>query len=255
MLIVEDNTDMRKYIAGYFKNDYRIIEAGNGKAGVEKAVEHIPDIIISDVMMPVMDGYGLCEKVKTDERTSHIPVILLTARAAKESRLEGLGTGADDFITKPFDRDELQVRVKNLIEQQRKLSEYYRKEFEIIREDLKESALTMDEKFLNKVKTVVEKNLSNPEYGVEEFASDMALSRFQLHRKLSALLNQSTTEFIRTIRLNFAIGLLKKRTGTISEIAYDAGFNNPTYFSISFKKQFGVSPSEYLNRLDHEDNS
>ena len=255
MLIVEDNTDMRKYIAGYFKNDYRIIEAGNGKAGVEKAVEHIPDIIISDVMMPVMDGYGLCEKVKTDERTSHIPVILLTARAAKESRLEGLGTGADDFITKPFDGDELQVRVKNLIEQRRKLSEYYRKEFEIIREDLKESALTMDEKFLNKVKTVVEKNLSNPEYGVEEFASDMALSRFQLHRKLSALLNQSTTEFIRTIRLNFAIGLLKKRTGTISEIAYDAGFNNPTYFSISFKKQFGVSPSEYLNRLDHEDNS
>jgi len=182
--------------------------------------------------------------------TSHIPVILLTARAAKESRLEGLEIGADDFITKPFDGEELQVRVKNLIEQRKKLSEIYRKDFEVIRKNQKVHIPSMDEKFLQKVKTVVEKNMSDPEYGVEKFASDMALSRFQLHRKLSALINQSITEFIRTIRLNYAIELLKKRTGTISEIAYDAGFNNPTYFSISFKKQFGISPKEYLNQLD-----
>jgi len=250
LLIVEDNPDMRTFIRGFFDNEFKILEAGDGQDGLKIAVNRIPDMIISDVMMPKMDGYEFCKKIKSDEKTSHIPVILLTARAAKESRLEGLEIGADDFITKPFDGEELQVRVKNLIEQRKKLSEIYRKDFEVIRKNQKVHIPSMDEKFLQKVKTVVEKNMSDPEYGVEKFASDMALSRFQLHRKLSALINQSITEFIRTIRLNYAIELLKKRTGTISEIAYDAGFNNPTYFSISFKKQFGISPKEYLNQLD-----
>jgi len=250
ILIVEDNHDMRQYIRGYLDQTYQVIEAEDGQQGLERGIEQIPDMIISDVMMPKMDGYEFCQKIKTDERTSHIPVILLTARASKESRLEGLETGADDFITKPFDGEELQVRVKNLINQRKKLSEHYRKDFEMFHISGAEKALSMEEKFLQKAKAVVEKNLSNPEYGVKTFASDMALSRFQLHRKLSALVNQSTTEFIRTIRLNYAISLLKKRAGTISEIAYDAGFNNPTYFSISFKKQYGISPTEYLNQLD-----
>jgi len=248
--IVEDNPDMRSFIRGYFEKSYEIIESENGLDGLNSAREHIPTIIISDVMMPKMDGYAFCDKIKTDERTCHIPLILLTARASKDSRLEGLGTGADDFITKPFDGEELQLRVKNLIDQRKKLSEYYRKDFKVIPENLAKQVFSMDQKFLHKAKATVEKNLSDSEYGVEDFASDMALSRSQLHRKLIALVNQSITEFIRTIRLNYAIGLLEKRVGTISEIAYDSGFNNLTYFSISFKKQYGISPSEYLNQID-----
>ena len=252
LLIVEDNEDMRSYIRMYFKKEFQIIEAFDGADGYNKSTEHIPDIIISDVMMPNIDGNEFCKKVKSDERTSHIPVILLTARASKESRIEGLEKGADDFITKPFDGEELQVRVKNLIDQRKILSERYRLGFEIIKSEIPEHALSMDEQFLKKAETVVESNLSNPEYGVVNFASDMALSRVQLHRKLRALVDQSVTEFIRTIRLNFAIGLLQRKAGTISEIAYDAGFNNPTYFTISFKKKYGISPSDYLNRLDKD---
>jgi len=252
LLIVEDNEDMRSHIRMYFEKEFQIIEAFDGADGYKKSTEHIPDIIISDVMMPNMDGNEFCKKVKTDERTSHIPVILLTARASKESQIEGLETGADDFITKPFDGEELQVRVKNLIDQRKILIERYSLGFEIIKSEIPEHTLSMDEQFLKKAETVVESNLSNPEYGVVKFASDMALSRVQLHRKLRALVDQSVTEFIRTIRLNFAIGLLRRRAGTISEIAYDAGFNNPTYFTISFKKKYGISPSDYLNRLDKD---
>jgi DNA-binding response OmpR family regulator/two-component sensor histidine kinase len=254
LLIVEDNPGMRSFIRGYFQESYEIIESGNGQDGLEKALHHIPDIIISDVMMPKLDGYAFCQAIKTDERTCHIPLILLTARASRESRLEGLEKGADDFVIKPFDGEELQARVKNLIDQRKKLSEHYRKDFEALRDSDKETILSLDEKFLHKAKAMVEKSLSNPEYGVGGFASDMALSCFQLHRKLTALMNQSATEFIRTIRLNYAIRLLKNRAGTISEIAYDAGFNNPTYFSISFKKQFGISPSEYLAQLEQNEN-
>jgi signal transduction histidine kinase/ligand-binding sensor domain-containing protein/CheY-like chemotaxis protein len=250
LLIVEDNPDMRTFIRGYFEDSYQVLEAENGEEGLTTAIEQIPDVIVSDVMMPKMDGYAFCQKLKTDEKTSHIPVILLTARATKESRMEGLETGADDFITKPFDGEELQVRVQNLVDQRKKLSEHFRKKFELIAAKPSDAPLSRDEKFLIKAQSVVEANLSNPDYGVENFASDMALSRYHLHRKLKALVEQSTTEFIRTIRLTFAINLLKNRAGTISEIAYDAGFNNPTYFTISFKKKYGISPSEYLDRLE-----
>ena len=250
LLIVDDNTDLRNYMKGFLNKEYYIMEAKDGVEGYEKSKEKIPDLIISDLMMPKMDGYELCNKLKSDERTCHIPLIILTARVSRESRLEGLEVGADDFITKPFDGEELLVRVKNLIDQRKRLGEHYRKEFEIVQEIGKEHVLTMDEKFLQKARDLVENNISNAEYGVDQFASDMALSRFQLHRKLSALLNQSTTEFIRTIRLNYAVVLLKERAGTISEVAYDAGFNNPSYFSTTFKKHFGISPSEYLEKLD-----
>ena len=179
-------------------------------------------------------------------------MIILTALASRESRLEGLEIGADDFIMKPFDGEELQIRVKNLIDQRIKLSQHYIKNFEFIQEDRREHILSLEEKFLKKATSMVEKNLSNSEYGVENFASDMALSRYQLHRKLKALVSQSTTEFIRLIRLKYSVRLLYENEGTISEIAYKAGFNNPTYFSSSFKKQYGLSPTEYLNgRKNH----
>lgn len=249
LLIVEDNTDMRNYIRGFFEEEYQVMEAGDGQEGLSMATEHIPDVIISDVMMPRMDGYAFSHKIKTDEKTCHIPVILLTARASKESRLEGLETGVDDFITKPFDGEELQARVRNLVNQRKKLREIYSKSLEVNLESASETMFSMDEKFLKKAQSVVEANLSDPEFGVDRFASDMALSRVQLHRKLKALVDQPVTEFIRTIRLNYAVALLQKRTGNISEIAYDAGFNSPAYFTISFKKKYGISPSDYLKKL------
>jgi len=255
LLIVEDNSDMRTYIRGYFENEFHVVEAVDGADGYEKSTENIPDIIISDVMMPNMDGNEFCSKVKADERTSHIPVILLTARVSKESRMEGLETGADDFITKPFDGDELQVRVNNLIDQRKRLRAVLERKIQKSQSksklDFEDIEITsMDDTFLQKAKGVAENNLSNPEYTIEDFASAMALSRSQLHRKLKALINSSGTDFINTIRMNYAIELLQKKAGTISEIAYDAGFNNPNYFSKIFRRKFGVSPSEYQNNIE-----
>jgi signal transduction histidine kinase/DNA-binding response OmpR family regulator len=243
LLIVEDNADVRDYICDYLEADYQIIEAIDGEDGLVKSIEKIPDLIISDVMMPKMDGYELCRKLKTDERTSHIPVILLTARAGGESKVEGLETGADDYIIKPFDAHELQVRVKNLIEQRRRLRERFRKEMIL---EPKEFAVTsMDEQFLQKAMAVVEQNLSDAEFSTDEFARRVAMSRSQLHRKLHALTGQSTHEFIRTYRLKRAAQLLQHHAGTVSEICYDVGFNSLSHFAKAFREQFGQSPSEY----------
>jgi signal transduction histidine kinase/DNA-binding response OmpR family regulator/predicted GH43/DUF377 family glycosyl hydrolase len=250
LLIVEDNADMRSYIKGYFENEFHIIEANDGVEGYEKSTEHIPDIIISDVMMPNMDGIEFCEKIKKDERTSHIPVILLTARASKESRMEGLETGADDFITKPFDGDELQVRVKNLINQRMRLSAVLerkiQKNYPDSKPDFEDSGITsMDERFLQNVFNVVEEHYADPQFNVDAFSKAVGLSKMQLHRKISALTRHSPGEFIRTYRLNVAAQLVKKQSGTIAEIAYDVGFNSPSYFAECFRKQFGLPPSEY----------
>jgi DNA-binding response OmpR family regulator len=194
-------------------------------------------------MMPKMDGYELCRKLKTDERTSHIPVILLTARAGGESKVEGLETGADDYIIKPFDARELQVRVKNLIEQRRKLRERFRKEITLQPKDI--AITSMDEQFLKKSMDVVEQNLSDPEFSTEMFAKKVAMSRAQMNRKLRALTGQSTHEFIRAYRLMRAAQLLQHRAGTVSEICYDVGFNSLSHFAKAFREQFGQSPSEF----------
>ncbi len=253
LLIVEDNVDMRHYIRGFFAETFKIIEAENGEKGLEQAIKQIPDIIISDVMMPVMDGYELCRKIKTDERTSHIPLILLTARSSGADKIEGLETGADDFVIKPFEGRELQVRVKNLIDLRKKLQQKFVKNVE--KPGFSEwkklpgnSITSYDKKFLQKAVGVVEEHLQEPEFSVEQFASDMALSRVQLHRKLRALINQSATEFIRTIRLNTAAVLLINKTANISEICYDVGFNNHAYFTSCFHKKFGMTPTEYSNQ-------
>ncbi len=246
LLIVEDNDDLRSYIRSYLMIDYKIHEATDGEKGLAKAIDKIPDLVISDVMMPKMDGMELCKKLKTDERTSHIPVILLTAKAALEDRLEGLETGADDFITKPFDPQELQVRVKNLIKQRKKLQQIFSN---IIGspEYLAANAITsMDKKFIQKVTEVIERNLQDAEFKVEHFGIEMNMSRMQLHRKLKALTNYSPGEYIRFIRLNKAAVMLKENAGNIAEIAYDVGFNNPSYFSECFKKQFGKLPSDFI---------
>jgi len=249
ILIVEDNSDLRLYIRGYLDQTYRVIEASDGKIGLEQAIENIPDLIISDVMMPEMDGFELSAKLKNDERTSHIPVILLTARASMESKIEGLETGADDFLTKPFDPQELLVRIRNLIDQRQKLKDIYVKESGagrfLVSEKPAGELLSMDEQFLRKVKRIVENHISESAFGVEDFAFEVNLSRVQLHRKLKALIDLSASDYIRTLRLNKAAELIAHKTANIAEIAYDVGFTNPSHFSESFKKHFGVLPSEF----------
>ncbi|MFQ5648942.1 MAG: ATP-binding protein [bacterium] len=243
LLIVEDNADVRSYIRDYLESNYQIMEAVDGEEGFERSVDTIPDLIISDVMMPKMNGYELCRKLKTDERTSHIPIILLTARAGGESKVEGLETGADDYIIKPFDARELQVRVKNLIAQRHKLRERFRKEAIL---EPKEIAVTsMDEQFLRKAMDIIEQNLSDPEFSTERFARQVAMSRSQLHRKLHALTDHSTHEFIRVYRLKRAAELLQHQAGTVTEICYDVGFNSLSHFAKAFREQFGQSPSEF----------
>ncbi len=248
LLIVEDNAVMRSFICSYLDKLYNIIESVDGVDGFEKATTEIPDLILSDVMMPGMDGMEFCRKIKTDERTSHIPVILLTARAAIEDKLEGLETGADDFITKPFHSHELLVRIKNLIFQRHKLREQFIKEFDIAAQMMSKDLLSMDRQFLQKAKEVIEENISNFEFNVEMFAKAMGLSRTQLHRKLKALINQSASDFLKAIRLNQAANLLKSKSGNITQIAFEVGFNNLSYFSKCFRDQFGMLPSEYANQ-------
>jgi len=250
ILIVEDNTDLRLYIRTFLDQSYQVIEAEDGRQGFERALEHIPDLIISDVMMPQMDGYELCIKLKTNELTSHIPVILLTARASKESKIEGLETGADDFIVKPFDSDELIIRIKNLLDQRKRLSR-------LIEERIQKSVVpgylsiedsnitSMDEQFLKKAFDTMKENYSDPEFNVEEFSQEMNMSRNQLHRKIKALTRHTAVEFIRSYRLNRAAEFIKKKSATIAEIAYDVGFSSPSYFSECFQKQFGILPSDY----------
>ena len=254
ILIIENNPDLRSYIRGQLERNYNILEAYDGKQGFSKAVDFIPDLILSDVMMPEMDGYELCARVKSDERTSHIPLVLLTARAAPESRIEGLETGADDFITKPFDPEELHIRIRNLIKQRKRLKEKFLRDIHLegIQDGSKnddEALVSIDQKFLVRARETVKKYLSDESFDITIFSSEMNLSRTQLHRKLRALIDQSATEFIRTVRLNHAATLLKHKTGNISEIALDVGFSNPGYFAECFKKQFSILPSEYAKKF------
>ena len=245
-LVVEDNPDMRSYIREFLVQFYQVIEAVDGKDGFEKAADLIPDIIISDVMMPEMDGFQFCEKIKTDERTSHIPVILLTAKSSGESKLEGLETGADDYLTKPFDTSELNARIKNLIEQRCKLRERYGKEITLEPQQI--AITSADANFLQKIMDAIEQHIGEPEFKVAELAIEVGMSRSQLFRKLKALTDQTPLEFIHKIKLKRAAALLANHSGNISEIAYQVGFNNPAYFAECFRKLYGMPPSEYLTR-------
>jgi signal transduction histidine kinase/ligand-binding sensor domain-containing protein/DNA-binding NarL/FixJ family response regulator len=248
VLVVEDNADLRTYIRSYLDTGNRILEAAEGQAGYDTALQTIPDLVITDVMMPGMDGMELCRKLKTDERTSHIPVIMLTALASLENRLEGLETGADDFITKPFEPQELSVRVNNLILQRQRLREKHWRDFELLGRLPGAAAVSLEQQFLQKARKIVEENLSDPGFGVTEFSQAMNLSRVQLHRKLKGLINQPASIFIRTIRLMKAEEMLAAKSGNVSQVAYEVGFNNLSWFAECFRQQFGVLPSDYAGR-------
>ncbi|MFZ0454080.1 MAG: ATP-binding protein, partial [Ignavibacteriaceae bacterium] len=234
VLIVEDENDIRNFIKENIGKEYKILESENGKDGLKKSIEHIPDLIVSDIIMPEMNGIELCNKIKTDERTSHIPVILLTAKSSVDDKLEGLETGADDYLTKPFNISELQVRVSNLIEQRRKLRERFRREILLEPKDI--AVTSADEKFLYRISNIIEKHIADYNFTVDNFSREAGMSRMQLHRKLNAVTGQAAGDFIRNFRLKRAANLLKGRHGNIGEIAYDVGFNNPSYFSECFKK-------------------
>ena len=199
-------------------------------------------------MMPRMNGFELCRALKNDERTSHIPVVLLTARAAREDKLTGLDTGADGYLVKPFDREEVLAQVKTLIEQRRRLRACFRGP--VVLKPSEMGAAPMNEAFLNKVLAAVQDNLSDPEFDVERLGRAVGLSRSQLHRKLRALTNQPPTLMIRSIRLERAAELLRQRTGSVAEIAYIVGFSSQAYFAKCFREQFGCSPREYAQGTD-----
>lgn len=246
VLVIEDHADLRKYICDQLKNEYKVLEADNGADGLAKAEQEIPDIIISDVMMPKMDGYELCNSIKSNEKTNHIPVILLTAKASTENKLEGLETGADDYLVKPFNPEELKVRVRNLIKSRQELRKKFSAEMLLRPSDI--TVPSTQKVFLDKLTSTIESHLEDENFNVEIIGREIGMSRTQIHRKLKAITNQSATEFIRTFRLHRAAQLIDQDAGSFAEIAYQVGFKTQAYFCTSFQELFGCSPTEYKKR-------
>ena len=244
LLLIEDNADVRVYIKTILHTDYTILEAPNGEEGIEQAFERIPDLIISDVMMPKMNGYEVCRILKQDERTSHIPLILLTAKASVHSRIEGLQTEADLYLSKPFVPKELRLCIYNLIQSRVQLRERYQKQ--VVLKPSEVALNSVDEQFLERLMKVMETHYAYENFTVDQLSREMGMSRSQLHRKLEALTTESASQFIRTFRLQRAMALLKKNHASISEIAYKVGFASPSYFNRCFLKHYGVTPSTVL---------
>jgi DNA-binding response OmpR family regulator/signal transduction histidine kinase/ligand-binding sensor domain-containing protein len=243
LLIAEDNDEMRNYISDEFKSRYKIIAVPEGNTAYEMAINKIPDIIISDIMMPGIDGVELCRRLKTDERTCHIPIVLLTAKNTEESTIEGLENGADDYISKPFNMSILKVRVNNLLQSRLLLRKKFIKEPDASVKEISPSAA--DERFLKKAYEIVEKHLIDTDFDVQLFSSELGMSRAQLYRKIDAVSGQSVNEFIRIVRLKKAAELLLNSDLQISEIVEKVGFNSFAYFTKSFREYFGVTPSQY----------
>ncbi len=245
LLLVDDNADVRAYLRQVLTDAYRIQEATNGREGLAKAGELVPDLIICDLMMPQLDGFAFCQVLKNEATTDHIPVIMLTARADTDSRITGFERGADEYLTKPFHPVELRVRVQNLLSQRRKLRQRFSRELRLKPADV--VITSVEEQFLQRAIAVVEREMGHSGFTVEALAAELNLSRMQLHRKLKAISNQSATEFVRYLRLQRAADLLAGRSASVSEVAYQVGFESLSYFTRAFREQFGTLPSE-VNR-------
>lgn len=250
ILIIEDNHDLRFYLKDNLRHRYTVHEASNGEEGYQKVLSLFPDVVISDIVLPGMDGIEICKKIKTDRRTSHIPVILLTAHTANEQKISGFEAGADDYITKPFTFEILESRIRNLIRQRDALRKSFQKQIEI--EPSAVEVVSLDKKFIQKAIEIVEKNIDNTDFSVEELSHALNMSRVNLYKKLLSLTGKTPIEFIRTIRLKRAAQLLRGSQLTIAEISYRVGFNNPKYFTRYFKEEFGVLPSVYAQQQDDE---
>ncbi len=247
LLIVEDHVEVRQFIKQSFQHKYQIFEVENGKEGIEKAIEIIPDIILSDVRMPICNGIELCNTLKTNILTSHIPIILLTAGIGEENTLIGLKSGADEFIEKPFKFRILDAKISNLIEVRKRIRKKFQQDFLLKTSEI--GYEPTEEIFLNKIQEILDNELSNPDFNAINFAKKMNISRMQLHRKLNTYTGLSTTAFIRSQRLKQAIHLLKNSKIAISEVAYLVGFNTPSYFIKCFKDSYQMTPSEFIDSL------
>lgn len=250
ILVVEDNHDLRQFIIESFDGAYQFIESATGVEGYDKAIHEIPELIISDIMMPEMDGITMSVKIKKDIRTCHIPILFLTAKATEKSKLTGLETGAEDYLTKPFNKAELILKVRNILAARDKLRERLR--LELLKEAPSIIVQSSDEQFLVKVKEIVHQRLNDSQLGVDALCDEIGMSRTQLYRKISALTGYSINELIRKFRLKRAAQLLEQHWGGVSDIAYEVGFSNLSYFSKCFKEEFGASPSEYSHSKDRD---
>jgi ligand-binding sensor domain-containing protein/signal transduction histidine kinase/DNA-binding response OmpR family regulator len=244
VLLVEDNEVLRKFLIGGLQPYYKVLEAKNGNEGLCIAMKKIPDLIISDIMMPEMDGIELCHTLKNDEKTSHIPVILLTAKSDEADVMRGLEAGADDYFLKPVSSGKLLLRIEKLIDLRRKLRNHYSTKAQISPKEL--TLTSTDEKFLTKVQDIVDNELSNADFSSEEFSQKLGMSRMQLHRKLTALTGLSANVFIRDQRLKMAATRLKSNSGNVSEIAFEVGFSSPSYFIKCFRELYQMTPTEYI---------
>ena len=246
ILVVEDDEDIRKYIRKELESRYQVEEAVNGALGLSKAKKILPDLVITDVMMPEMTGTELCKRLKTDAETCHIPVIILTAQSDLEHRIEGLETGADSYIPKPFNVKHLNVRIEKLIALRQTLKERFSKSLNM---EAQEVTLTStDERLLQHAIDYIRENMEDPELSVENMSKALGMSRTHLHRKLKALTNQSPIEFIKVIRMKQAAYLLSTGKLSVSEVGYKVGYNTPSYFSSSFNAHFGMSPTAYMEQ-------
>ena len=246
ILIVEDNNEIRRYLNNGLADLFNTLEAGNGEEALEKLKDNEVDVIVTDVMMPVMDGIKLCKNVKQNIRTCHIPVIILSAKTDIKDQMEGLQMGADDYIPKPFSLAILTTKIQNMMRTRRRMLDKYAKSLEVEPEKITFNA--MDEALLKRAMAIVEKNMDNIEFSTDEFAREMNMSRSNLHLKLKAITGESTIDFIRKIRFNEAAKLLKDGRYTVAEVSTMVGFNTPSYFATSFKKYFGCLPTEYIKK-------
>ena len=244
VLIVEDNFDLRSFLLQTLRSDYRVLGAENGKIGLEMAKKYSPELIISDVMMPVMDGMELCSRLKKNIQTSHIPVILLTAKNLIENWIEGLETGADDYIPKPFNLQILQIKMRNLVETHRKIKQLFSGPEEMTPNQLSNNAI--DEEFISKVYAILEKNYDSKDFSIDQLAGEMCVSRSLLYKKIKALTDLNIIDFINSYKLKKAVVIMRNKNQSISEVAFESGFNDPKYFSRIFKRFYGVSPSEFV---------
>lgn len=244
VLVIDDNADIRTYVKSLLSKDYRVLDAADGAAGIRLAMKYVPDVIISDVMMPGMDGVECCRRLKSELQTSHIPVILLTACSLDEQRIQGYDGGADSYISKPFNSQLLLSRVRNLIANRRQLKQFFGDNQTID----KESISDLDKDFVSRFKSLVEAKMKDPDLNVEDLGRDMGMSRVQLYRKLKSLTNYSPNELLRQMRLKRAASLLASSEMTVAETAYEVGFSSPSYFTKCYKEQFGESPTDFLKR-------
>ena len=244
VLVIDDNKDIREYIKMMLADKYMVLEAENGSVGIRKAMKYVPSVIVCDVMMPEMDGLECCKRIKSEIQTSHIPVMLLTACALDEQRIEGFECGADSYISKPFNSQLLLTRIQNLIDNRQRLKQM----FNDSNTCSKESVSEVEKDFVDRFRSLVEKNLGNSELSVEDLGEQMGMSRVQLYRKIKALTNYSPVELLRITRLKKASSLLASTSKTISEITYEVGFTSPSYFTKCYKDYFGENPSDLLKR-------